>query len=142
MQEVSIKEFYKDICTNGSCQLGLLTDINGNTELGHFNVFEIENFYYSGCKKTQMSYNRRLYYKISLIKGSNLVEYADKSQFIEKQAILFATPKIPYRFTPQDEKQSGFFCVFTKDFVSKSKIGLVIDDLPIFLPSSDFFFFN
>lgn len=85
-----------------------------------------------------MTYNRRLYYKISLIKGKNLVEYADKTVLIDKQGILFATPKIPYRYTPQDKEQSGFFCVFTKEFMSKSKTGLLIDELPIYQPNSDF----
>lgn len=106
--------------------------------MGHFNVFDIVKFYYSGNKKCEMSYNRRLYYKISLIKGKNLVEYADKTVLIDKQGILFATPKIPYRYTPQAEVQSGFFCVFTKDFLSKSKTGLLIDELPIYQPHSDF----
>ena len=87
-----------------------------------------------------MTYNRRLYYKISLIKGKNLVEFAGKSVLIEKQGILFATPKIPYRYTPQDQNQSGFFCVFTKEFLSKSKTGILVDELPIYKPNSDFVF--
>lgn len=106
--------------------------------MGHFNVFDIVKFYYSGNKKSEMTYNRRLYYKISLIKGKNLVEYADKTVLIDKQGILFATPKIPYRYSPQAKEQSGFFCVFTKEFLSKSKIGILIDELPIYQPSSDF----
>lgn len=140
MENVSIRAFYKDICGDSGCQLELLLDNKSNSDLGHFNVFEIANFYYSGCKKSEMSYNRRLYYKISLIKGRNLVEYADKTVLIEKQGILFATPKIPYRYSPQDDEQGGYFCVFTNDFISKSKTGLIIDDLPIYLPNSDFVF--
>jgi AraC family transcriptional regulator, transcriptional activator of pobA len=81
-----------------------------------------------------------LYYKISLIKGKNLVEYADKSVMIEQQGILFATPKIPYKYTPQTNEQSGFFCVFTKDFFSKYKNGMTVDDFPIFQADSDFVF--
>jgi AraC family transcriptional regulator, transcriptional activator of pobA len=109
-----------------------------NVSIKEFNVFDIVKFYYSGNKKSEMTYNRRLYYKISLIKGSNLVEYADKTILIETQGILFATPKIPYRYTPQAKEQSGFFCVFTKDFLSKSKTGFLIDELPIYQPTSDF----
>ncbi len=85
-----------------------------------------------------MTYNRRLYYKISLIRGKNIVEYADKTVMIEKQGILFATPKIPYRYIPQDKEQSGFFCVFTKEFLSKSKTGVFIDELPIYQLNSGF----
>lgn len=138
MKNVSIKDFYKEIFNDSSGQLDYFLEGNGSNDLGHFNVFDIVKFYFSGSKKSEMTYNRRLYYKISLIKGKNLVEYADKTVLIEKQGILFATPKIPYRYTPQAKEQSGFFCVFTKEFLSKTKTGLLIDELPIYQPHSDF----
>jgi hypothetical protein len=40
-----------------------------------------------------MPYNRRSYYKISLIIGKNRAEYANKIFDIEENALLFATPK-------------------------------------------------
>ncbi len=138
MENVSIKDFYKDIFDLNGFPIDFFLDSKGNTELGHFNVFDTAKFYFSGNKKSDMTYNRRLYYKISLIKGKNLVEYADKTVLIEKQGILFATPRIPYRYIPQNKKQTGFFCVFTKEFMSKSKTGLLIDELPIYQPTSDF----
>lgn len=138
MKNISIKDFYQEIFGENSAQLDYFLDASGSNELGNFNVFDIEKFYFSNNKKGQMSYDRRLYYKISLIKGKNLVEFADKSVMIEKQGILFATPKIPYRYTPQSKKQSGYFCVFTDDFLSKSKTGLILDELPIYQPNSDF----
>jgi len=138
MENVSIKEFYKEICGDSGCQLDYFLESKNSNDIGHFNVFDIAKFYCNGNKQSEMTYNRRLYYKISLIKGKNLVEYADKTVLIEKQGILFATPKIPYRYTPQTTKQKGFFCVFTKEFLSKSKTGLLIDELPIYQPNSDF----
>jgi AraC family transcriptional regulator, transcriptional activator of pobA len=138
MDKISISDFYKDIFGDSKFKIDFLLDNKSSNDLGHFNVFDTAKFYFSGNKKSEMTYNRRLYYKISLIKGKNLVEYADKTVMIEKQGILFATPKIPYRYTPQDKKQSGFFCVFTKDFLSKSKTGMLIDDLPIYQHNSDF----
>lgn len=135
MQQTSIREFYKDMFGDSGCQIDL--ESTTSSDIGHFNVFDTAKFYY-GSKKSAMTYNRRLYYKISLIKGKNLVEYADKTVLIEKQGILFATPKIPYRYTPQSKTQAGFFCVFTKDFMSKSKTGLLIDKLPVYQPGSDF----
>jgi AraC family transcriptional regulator, transcriptional activator of pobA len=138
MDSISIKDFYKEIFSDSSGQLDYFLEGNGSKDLGHFNVFDTAKFYYSGEKKSEMTYNRRLYYKISLIKGKNLVEFAGKTVLIEKQGILFATPKIPYRYVPQGKEQSGMFCVFTKEFLSKSKTGLLIDDLPIYQPNSDF----
>src|ERR1700709_88987 len=81
-----------------------------------------------------MSYNLRAYYKISLIRGRNKAEYADKVIDIEKNALLFATPKIPYHYVPQDENQSGFFCIFSDEFLIHTKSGGVLDDLPLFQP--------
>lgn len=109
-------------------------------DVGHFNVFDISDMY-GACKaKPAMPYNRRTYYKISLINGKNKVEYADKTIEIENFAILFATPKIPYRYTPYDNNQKGHFCVFTEDFMTKSKTGLLLDELPIYQPNTDFIF--
>ncbi len=138
MKNVSIIDFYKDIFGKSDFQFESVLDSKTNAHLGHFNVFETEKFYFRVDKKHEMTYNRRLYYKISLIKGKNLVEYADKTILIEHQGILFATPRIPYRYLPQSKEQTGFFCVFTKEFLSKSKTGFLIDELPVFLPNSDF----
>jgi AraC family transcriptional regulator, transcriptional activator of pobA len=140
MKNVSITDFYKEIFGDRSFLQDSLLESSSLSDLGHFNVFDSEVFYHSSKTKTEMAYNRRLYYKISLIKGKNLVEFADKSVLIEQQGILFATPKIPYRYIPQTDQQSGFFCVFTKDFLSKSKTGLLLDELPIYQSSSDFVF--
>ena len=79
-----------------------------------------------------MPYNRRAYYKISLIKGKNRAEYADKVIDITNNALLFATPKVPYHWIPQDENQSGSFCVFTDAFLIKTRSGVMLDKLPIF----------
>lgn len=140
MKNLSILDFYKEIFDGTGTQIDVLLENKGSNDLGHFNVFDTNKFYYSKDKKTGMTYNRRLYYKISLIKGKNLVEYADKTVMIESQGILFATPRIPYRYIPQSNEQSGYFCVFTQEFLSKSKTGLLIDDLPIYQPTSDFVF--
>lgn len=138
MENINIRAFYKDIFGDSGCQLDYFLDSKSSNDLGHFNVFDTAKFYHSSKKKSEMTYSRKLFYKISLIKGKNLVEYADKTVTIEEQGILFATPKIPYRYTPKDKEQSGFFCVFTKEFLSKSKTGLLIDELPIYQPNSDF----
>lgn len=138
MTGVSIKAFYQEIFGDHGSQLDYFLEGNGSGDLGHFNVFDTRKFYFTGSKKSGMSYDRRLYYKISLIRGKNLVEFADKTVLIEKQGILFATPRIPYRYTPQNSDQGGLFCVFTREFMSRSKTGLLIDELPIYQPTSDF----
>lgn len=128
MGTVSVEDFYK--------KASRLIPKGINKEIGHFNVFNVGELFseYLKTKKQPMSYNRRTYYKISFIAGRNKAEYADKVIDIEKSALLFGTPKIPYHWLPQDENQHGFFCIFTSDFLVPSKSGVVLDDLPIFQP--------
>jgi len=101
-------------------------------EIGHFNVFNMADLIERIREKPVMPYNRRAYYKISYIKGRNRAEYADKVIEIDKMALLFATPKVPYNYVPHDTNQSGYFCIFTDEFLVQTKSGVVLDDLPIF----------
>lgn len=124
MKTISIKEFYSQINTEFPKEI--------SKEIGHFNVFNIKELIEKNKDKPVMPYDRRAYYKISLIKGKNKVEYADKIIEINKNALLFATPKIPYHYIAQDKDQSGIFCVFTSEFFTNNKFGFDIDDLPLF----------
>ena len=126
MAITTLEEFYKE--TSQLIPEGI------NKEIGHFNVFKIDDFMRREAKKGVMPYNRRAYYKISMIRGHNKAEYADKVIDIEKNALLFATPKIPYNYVPQDDDQSGYFCIFSSEFLLPAKSGVVLDDLPIFQP--------
>ncbi len=127
MEPISLDEFYRT--TSALIPEGL------NREIGHFNVFEISEIQKLKRKSASfMPYNRRAYYKISLIRGRNKAEYADKVIDIEQNALLFATPRIPYHYLPQDDNQSGCFCIFTADFLVQTKSGVVVDELPLFRP--------
>lgn len=126
MENTTLEDFYK--------QTALLVPEGINKEIGHFNVFKIDELHAQLRKKPAMPYNRRNYYKISMISGHNKAEYADKEINIEKNALLFATPKIPYHYVPQDDNQFGYFCIFTHEFLVQTKSGVVLDDLPIFQP--------
>lgn len=127
MAATTLEEFYKE--TAGLIPEGI------SKELGHFNVFNTDDVRAKYKKKPYMPYNRRAYYKISLIIGRNRAEYADKVIDIEKSALLFATPKVPYHYIPLDDNQRGYFCIFTDEFLIKNKSGMVLDDLPIFRPN-------
>lgn len=126
MAIASLEEFYRHTAS--------LIPENINREIGHFNVFRIDELMARMREKGEMPYNRRAYYKISLIIGKNRAEYADKTIDIKKSALLFATPRIPYNYIPRDGEQAGHFCIFTADFLMPNKSGVVLDDLPIFRP--------
>jgi len=124
MKTTSLEEFYQSVSK--------LVPEGISKEIGHFNVFNTGELFERLRKNPEMPYNRRAYYKISLIKGHNRAEYADKVIEIEKTALLFATPRIPYHYVPYDTNQSGYFCIFTDEFLVQSKSGVVLDELPIF----------
>jgi AraC family transcriptional activator of pobA len=120
----SLEEFYR--------QTAAIIPEGISKEIGHFNVFKVDDIVARFKVKPFMPYNIRTYYKISIISGRNRAEYADKVIDIERNALLFASPKVPYHWLPQDDNQSGFFCIFTDEFLIKDKSGVVLDDLPIF----------
>ncbi|MBC8152208.1 MAG: helix-turn-helix transcriptional regulator [Bacteroidetes bacterium] len=132
MKTISLDEFYQQMATLADTELNALLPGGIQKEVGHFNVFDVEELLKNTNGKPAMPYDRRAYYKISLISGHNRAEYADKVINIEKNALLFATPKVPYHWLPQDQKQSGHFCVFTDEFLIQAKSGVVLDELPIF----------
>jgi len=140
MTTTAVKDFYQEVFGTLCPELRHFLEDQSTNDIGHFNVFNIADMFCDGKKKGAMTYNRRTYYKISLINGKNRVEYADKVLDIEDHAVLFATPKIPYRYVPADRNQAGHFCVFTPDFMPKSKTGFDLEKLPIFSPQSDFVF--
>jgi AraC family transcriptional regulator, transcriptional activator of pobA len=133
IKRTTLDEFYKEAAIFTGKEVSMLLPPGINKEIGHFNIFDIAQIIRNVKRKSVMPYNRRVYYKISLIKGSSTVEYADKVIDIKKNALLFASPKIPYHWLPKDEDQlTGYFCIFTDEFLTKKKSGIDIDDLPIF----------
>lgn len=102
----SIAEFYQS-------KLNWIPD-SLKKEMGHFNVFELDDFV--GCHAKPIPYSRKDFYKISLIEGRNNIYYADKTVVIDEFALLFANPQVPYNWESLDDEQSGFFCIFTDEF--------------------------
>jgi AraC-like DNA-binding protein len=87
-----------------------LTNASGQ---GHFNVFMRKN-----CLKGS-SYKRRDFYKISLIIGTGRLMYADKWIEVDRPALLFSNPVVPYAWEPVSEEQDGYFCLFTESFITQ-----------------------
>lgn len=132
IKHTSLEEFYKDAALFTGKDINTLLPPGIHKAIGHFNVFDIAETIREVKKKAVMPYNRRAYYKISLIRGKNRAEYADKVIDVQNNALLFATPKVPYHWVPLDENQAGSFCVFTDEFLAKNKSGVLLDELPIF----------
>ncbi|WP_321321938.1 helix-turn-helix domain-containing protein [Labilibaculum sp.] len=90
----------------------------------HINVFER-----SACTGP-LTYSRRDYYKITLILGEGRLDYADKSIYIDRPALLFSNPLIPYNWQNISKEQTGWFCIFNEFFVKQRDE--ILTDLPMF----------
>ncbi len=102
-------------------------------EKPHVNVFGRNS-----CKGIA-PYSRRDYYKVTLIRGTGLLEYADKTFQIDKPAVLFSTPKVPYRWNPGEGEQLGWFCIFNEAFAKQQDE--LLSRLPIFQVGTDKLFY-
>ncbi|SFB70400.1 AraC-type DNA-binding protein [Flexibacter flexilis DSM 6793] len=109
MNIYSLAEFYKN-------KLDYVPD-NVRKNIGHFNVFNIEDFIQNPSKP--IPYRRKDYYKISLNLGNCQYHYADKSIEIKNAGIVFANPMIPYKIERIGQHHAGYFCVFTEAFMSQ-----------------------
>lgn len=64
-------------------------------------------------------FTRRDYYKIALLQeGEAILTYADRTIPVRNGALVFSNPMIPYAYQRISEKQSGYFCLFTEQFVN------------------------
>jgi AraC family transcriptional activator of pobA len=102
----TIEEFYKR-------KFDWMPD-NIRNEIGHFNIFRLEPFV--GDKAQPVPYKRRDYFKIMLVIGNSKVHFADKVVEVQKQALSFSNPLIPYKWEHLDSVRDGFFCVFNQHF--------------------------
>ncbi|WP_183558000.1 AraC family transcriptional regulator [Mucilaginibacter sp. SP1R1] len=97
------------------------------------NVTEINNTYLENIKTepTQFrvapscegncsleSYNRRDFYKITLtLTGCSQLLYANRGIEINKPALVFTNPMVPYSWEGDHAGALGYFCVFTDEFL-------------------------
>jgi AraC-like DNA-binding protein len=83
--------------------------------LSRFHVNRLEDIYLDNPSR----YRRRDYYKIALLlEGAAVVTYADRAIAVNKAALIFSNPMIPYSWQRMSAQQTGYFCLFTEQFVS------------------------
>jgi AraC-like DNA-binding protein len=103
---------------------------------GHFNVFRVADLMRGYPNKPPMTFDRRAFYKICLLRGRSRVEYADQTVDIDQMALWFATSHVPYRWIPNDPVQEGYYCIFTDEFLLPTNGGAILSQLPIFQPNA------
>ena len=88
-----------------------------------------------------MAAHRRDFYKISLIKGTGRLYYADRGIEVNANALLFSNPVVPYAWEATSSQQEGYFCVFKEDFVMNDRGVRGLAGSPLFQLGSDPVFF-
>jgi len=84
-----------------------------NVHEGHFDVFKRNG----ECSLNTAPYIRKEFYKITLMIGKGILHYPNETIFVNGPALLINNPITPYSWVTASPKQSGFFCVFTENFV-------------------------
>lgn len=99
------------------------------SDAGQFNVYKVDEHY----KGVSSPPGRRDFYKISLVLGTEgVISYADKVIHVKDNALVFGNPMIPYAWEGLSERQTGYFCLFTEEFVNKQLKGDSLSESPLF----------
>ncbi len=117
-------------------ELSVTLPLDARIEAGQFNVFAVADLMRGYHAKPPMAFHRRPFYKISLLRGRSRVEYADQAVEVDPYGLWFATSRVPYRWVPHDPAQTGYFCLFTDEFLLPTNGGVVLNQLPIFQPGN------
>lgn len=96
-----------------------------------FNVFENGDH----CTVPHI-YNRRDYYKVSLLQGQSRLSWHDQEILIDRPALVFFNPHTPFGWEPVSAEQPGFFCMFQKTFLQNGERNESMQQAPLFNPGS------
>jgi AraC family transcriptional activator of pobA len=106
---------------------------NLRKEIGHFNVFRMEDCI--GPNSQPVAYSRRDYYKVTLIRGRHVYHYAEKSVEVSGTSLIFFNPQVPYTFEQLSGDPTGYFIIFREGFFTRHLPG-GIGELPMFQPAN------
>lgn len=96
---------------------------------GHFDVMKIDSLKKRNEAISLLSFTRKSLYKIKLVKGKCKCHYADRTIEIEKYALVFINPMVPFLVEETEEPIKEYFCIFNDNFFSNFGN---IKDYPVF----------
>lgn len=126
----TIPQFYK---RTQSCSLQ--PEAAYSKEKPYFNVLSRQ------CNFGTVQFSYRDFYKVTLIIGKGKLYYADKWISVDRPALLFSNPLVPYAWESVSEEQKGMFCIFNEQFVQTEEKNGSLADTPLFKITGDKIFF-
>lgn len=87
----------------------------------------------SVCHLGKTSFSYKDFYKVALVLHTGKLYYADKWIIVDRPAILFSTPLIPYAWEATGESNygSGHFCIFNDAFLKTGDRSSSLADTPL-----------
>ncbi|MBC8081592.1 MAG: AraC family transcriptional regulator, partial [Hymenobacter sp.] len=131
MMTTALNALYQELAPGTSLDLSTLLPGGIQREVGHFNVFDLADFWEAARLRSDTPYACRSFYKISLLRSRSRAEYADQIIDIAPNALVFSTPKVSFQWWPTEE-QRGQFCLFTAEFLLPVLGGTTPEELPLF----------
>ena len=64
-------------------------------------------------------YNRKDFYKISLIHGKGELFYGGNAILIDRPALVIPSPAVPYIYNCLSDDQAGYYCLFNQEFFNE-----------------------
>ncbi|MCD7901623.1 MAG: helix-turn-helix transcriptional regulator [Bacteroides sp.] len=87
----------------------------------------------SECKLGTTTFNYRDFYKVALVTHLGKLYYADKWIEVDRPAILFSSPLIPYAWEPTGMGiGNGYYCVFNEKFLNSGDRNSLLAATPVF----------
>lgn len=94
------------------------------------------------CHINQAIFGYRGFYKVTLLLETGKLYYADKWIMVDRPALMFATPAVPYAWEAlADSGKRGWFCIFNEEFMQVSEQMGTLADSPLFCSSKDRIYF-
>lgn len=103
-----------------------ILDFNAELKLQGFKVYPIDT-----KKNVVRSYNRKDFYKICIITGHNIIQYADKGFEVQGTTLFFGNPLIPYSWENMTQ-QTGYTCLFSEGFLKAQDRSESLQESPLF----------
>lgn len=107
-QVIKLTSFYKEL--NKDPRIG-------QPEVGHFNIFRIEDI--AAKQGKHVNYSRHDFFKITFVKAHGYIHYADRSVEVNGTALIFTNPTIPFYWENIGSERSGYACIFTEAFFNR-----------------------
>jgi AraC family transcriptional regulator, transcriptional activator of pobA len=83
------------------------------------------------------SYTRRDFYKICLVTGNSVINYADRGIILDGTYLFFGNPHIPYSSELLSTKLTGYACLFTEEFLKSNDRSESLQESPFFKIGGD-----